>query len=89
MPKVPARLLTADEIARLRAQEIWTVSEAAAFMRVGKGLIRTAIQRGQIPCFRAGTWMRIPRRQFLAALESGALAEDAPPEDADIVRLAE
>ena len=85
MPKVPERRLTADELASLHAQEFWTVEEAAAVLRVGKGLIRTAIRRGTIPCFRAGTWMRIPRRRFLELLETGALTLDVPV--AEIVRL--
>lgn len=85
MPKVPERLLTANELARLHEQDFWTVEEAAAVLRVGKGLIRTAIRRGTIPCFRAGTWMRIPRRRFLELLEAGALTLDAPV--AEIVRL--
>ena len=85
MPKVPERLLTADELARLSEQEFWTVEEAAAVLRVGKGLIRTAIRRGTIPCFRAGTWMRIPRRRFLELLEVGSLTLDTP--EAEIVRL--
>ena len=88
MPKVPARLLTGEELVLLKEQEFWTVKEAAGYLRVGEGQIRTSIQSGQIPCFRAGTWMRIPRRQFLAALEAGALTEDTPtwPED-EVVRL--
>ena len=85
MPKVPERLLTAEELAHLNEQEFWTVEEAAAMLRVGKGFIRSAIRRGAIPCFRAGTWMRIPRRRFLELLETGALKVDTP--DAEIVRL--
>jgi len=73
MPNVPDRLLTGDEIAQLNEQEFWTVAEAAAFLRVGQGVIRTAIRRGTIPCFRVGTWMRIPRRRFLESVEAGAL----------------
>lgn len=85
MPNVPERLLTADEIAQLNAQEFWTVAEAAAFLRVGQGVIRTAVRRGTIPCFRVGTWMRIPRRRFLESVESGALTLETA--DAEIVRL--
>lgn len=85
MPKVPERRLAAEEIAELEAQEWWTVQETADWLRVGPGFIRTAIRRGAIPCFRAGTWMRIPRRQLMEAMESGALAMEVP--DSDIVRL--
>ncbi len=87
MPRVPAKLLTADEIESLNSQEFLTVREAAGLLRVGQGLIRTAIRRGTIPCFRAGTWMRIPRRRLLELLEAGALTLDAPESDAEIVRL--
>jgi len=87
MPKVPQRLLTADEQASLQAQEFWTVRDAARYLRVGEGLIRSGIHCGEIPCIRAGTWMRIPRRRFMQALESGALMPDAPEADAEIVRL--
>ena len=86
MPKVPERRLTADEIAYLNEQEFWSVEEAAAMLRVGKGIIRTAIRRGTIPCFRVGTWMRIPRRRLLNLLEAGALKAIDRPE-AEIVRL--
>ena len=85
MPKVPDQLLTGAELAHLNEQEFWTVAEAAAVLRVGKGLIRTAIRRGAIPCFRAGTWMRIPRRRFLELIETGELKLEQP--DAEIVRL--
>lgn len=87
MPKVPRRLLTADELASLHAQEFWTVEEVAAVLRVGPGFVRTAIHRGTIPCMRAGMRMLIPRRRFMQALEAGALMPDAPEADAEIVRL--
>lgn len=89
MPKVPAQRVSAGELARLRQEEIWTVREAAQFLRVGEGLIRSGIHRGAIPCIRAGTWMRIPRRRFLEAIEAGALVADEPAAEAEIVRLPE
>ena len=88
MPRVPTRILSADELARLNELEFLTVREAAAYIRVGQGLIRSGIRRGTIPSYRVGTWFRIPRRQFLASLEAGALSDVNEPEAvAEIVRL--
>ena len=78
MPKVPDGLLTADELDALNCQEFWTVSEAAAVLRVGEGFVREMIHKGVFPCHRVGTWFRIPRRRLFEALDSGALEIDPP-----------
>ena len=86
MPRMPSCTLTAKELAGLEEKEFWTVEEAAGKLRVGQEMIRRFIRTGALPCFRVGTWFRIPRLKFYEALESGALEAEQQPAG-ELVRL--
>jgi excisionase family DNA binding protein len=50
-----------------------TVSEAAAALKIGRGLAYDAVRRGEIPAIRVGKRLLIPRRALERLLEQGQL----------------
>ena len=48
-----------------------TVSEAAAALKIGRGLAHEAIRRGEIPAIRVGRRLLVPRRALEKLLEQG------------------
>ncbi len=46
-----------------------TVEEAAAYLRISRGLAFAAVRDGSLPCVRIGRRILIPRRQLEALLD--------------------
>ena len=49
-----------------------TVEEAAAYLRISRGLAFAAVKDGSLPCVRIGRRILIPRRQLEALLDGSA-----------------
>ncbi len=54
---------------------VLTVQEAAAYLRISRGLAFAAVRDGSLPSVRIGRRILIPRRQLEALLDGTALAE--------------
>ena len=48
---------------------VLTVEEAAAYLRISRGLAFAAVRDGSLPCVRIGRRILIPRRQLEALLD--------------------
>lgn len=48
---------------------VLTVVEAAAYLRISRGLAFAAVRDGSLPCVRIGRRILIPRRQLEALLD--------------------
>lgn len=59
-----------------RESEVLTVKEAAAVLRIQRSAAYAAVARGEIPSFRIGGSIRIPRRALDELL--GRASEHAP-----------
>jgi excisionase family DNA binding protein len=56
-----------DDLALCR-NTLMTLEEAARFLRIGRGALRRAIRRGQIPTVQRGDKVFVSRRRLLALL---------------------
>ena len=56
------------------AASVLTVEEAAAYLRISRGLAFAAVRDGSLPSVRIGRRILIPRRQLEALLDG-----EAPP----------
>jgi excisionase family DNA binding protein len=52
--------------------DVLTVDEAAAFLRIGRNQLYEAIARGEIPHARIGRTIRLSRQALQRSLERGA-----------------
>ncbi len=55
----------------LVADGLFTVAEAASFLRVGRSSLYVLMDRGELPFVKIGRSRRIPRRAVIALAASG------------------
>lgn len=53
------------------ASPVMTVDEAAAYLRISRGLAFAAVRDGTLPSVRVGRRILVPRRQLEALLDGG------------------
>lgn len=59
---------------------VLTVEEAAAYLRISRGLAFAAVRDGSLPCVRMGRRILIPRRQLEALLDGATVSPTAVPD---------
>ena len=61
--------MTAQAAHHAEGGPVLTVEEAAAYLRISRGLAFAAVKDGSLPCVRIGRRILIPRRQLEALLD--------------------
>lgn len=59
------------ETERSELSPVMTVDEAAAYLRISRGLAFAAVRDGTLPSVRVGRRILVPRRQLEALLDGG------------------